>query len=88
MAIINPSAAVAFGFETTELFFKDGTSIKGIIASKPANEIVIKYPGGATQTIKWQNIRSMKKLDQSMMPTLHESMTKQELADCYHIYRH
>jgi putative membrane-bound dehydrogenase-like protein len=81
MAIINPSAAVAFGFETTELFFKDGTSIKGIIASKTANEIVIKYPGGATQTIKWQNIRSMKKLEQSMMPALHESMKKQELAD-------
>jgi putative membrane-bound dehydrogenase-like protein len=81
MAIINPSAAISFGFETTEILLKNGTSIKGIIAGRTAAEITIRFPGGAVQTIRQQNIKSVKKLEQSMMPALHESMTRQELAD-------
>jgi len=80
-AVINPSEGVSFGFETTELEMKDGTRHKGLEASKTDAGIELKYPGGTSEKFKTSDIRKMKKLPESMMPALHQSMSKQELAD-------
>jgi putative heme-binding domain-containing protein len=70
------------GFETWQIEMKDGTSILGIISSRTASEIEIKLPGGINQKILTSTIKTTKLLSESMMPEgMHESMTKQELAD-------
>jgi putative heme-binding domain-containing protein len=81
-AIINPSTGISFGYETWQIDMKDGSSLLGIISSKTATEIELKFPGGINQKIFTKNIKSMKIMAESMMPEgLHETMTRQELAD-------
>ena len=81
-AIINPSTGISFGYETWQIDMKDGSSPLGIISSKTATEIELKFPGGINQKIFTKNIKSMKIMVESMMPEgLHETMTRQELAD-------
>ena len=81
-AIMRPSAGISFGFETWQIEMKDGTSIFGIISSKTGSEIEIKLPGGINQKILTSTIKTTKLLSESMMPEgIHETMTKQELAD-------
>ena len=80
-AITNPSKSIGFGYETSEIKMKDGTTIQGIIASKTENQIDVKLPGGIVQNIKRSDVKSVNTLSRSMMPDLHEGMSKQELAD-------
>ncbi|MEJ7692670.1 c-type cytochrome, partial [Daejeonella sp.] len=81
-AIVRPSAGISFGYETWQIDMKDGSTLTGIIASRTENEVEMKYPGGAIQKIKTNDVKSTRKLTESTMPEgLHESLTKQELAD-------
>jgi putative heme-binding domain-containing protein len=81
-AIVQPSAGISFGFESWQLNMKDGSVLTGIIASKTETDIDLKYPAGIKQRIKTSNVKSKKELAESMMPSgLHETMSKQELAD-------
>ena len=81
-AIINPSAGISFGFETWQIDLKDGSSLMGIISSRTKTEIELKFPGGLNQKIYTNTIKTIKVMPESMMPEgLHETMTKQEMAD-------
>jgi putative membrane-bound dehydrogenase-like protein len=80
-AITNPSKGIGFGFETSEITMKDGSKMEGIISSKTENDIDLKLPGGTVQKLKRSDVKSTVTLPTSMMPDLHETMTKQELAD-------
>jgi len=81
-AIIHPSAGINFGFETYQIDMKDGSSLMGIITSRTETEIELKFPGGITQRINKNNIKTIISIAESLMPEgLHENMTKQELAD-------
>jgi len=81
-AIINPSAGISFGYESWQIEMKDGSSLIGIISSRTPAEIELKFPGGVSQKIFTSNIKTTRILPESMMPEgLHETMTKQELAD-------
>ena len=61
---------------------KDGSKLTGIIASKTESDIDLKLPGGNKQAIKASDVKSMKKLSESMMPDgLDQAMTSQEMAD-------
>ena len=81
-AIMNPSAGVSFGFETWQIDMKDGSSLMGIISSRTKTEIELKFPGGINQKIYTNNIKTIKAMTESLMPEgLHETMTKQEMAD-------
>ncbi|MBB3839811.1 putative membrane-bound dehydrogenase-like protein [Runella defluvii] len=82
MAIFYPSAGVSFGYEGYEVKFKDGSTTVGIVASKTETDLLLKFPGGTTQSYKMSQVVSMKKLDESLMTAgLHESMSQQELVD-------
>ena len=82
MAIFYPSAGVSFGFEGYEVKFKDGSTTVGIVASKTETDLLLKFPGGTTQSYKMSQVVSMKKLDESLMTAgLHESMSQPELVD-------
>lgn len=80
-AIVNPSAGISFGFENWEITLKDGNMMMGIISSKSESEIELKSPGGKSEKIRIDQIRSQKKLNESIMPALHQAMSKQDLAD-------
>ena len=81
-AIINPSAGISFGFESWQIEMKDGSILMGIISSRTPTEIELKSPGGTNQKIFTNNIKTIRIMSESMMPEgLHETMTKQELAD-------
>ena len=80
-AIVRPSSGISFGYETWQIDMKDGSNLMGIIASRTETDIELKYPGGATQKIKTNDVKTIKKLPESMMPKADETLTKQELAD-------
>ena len=82
MAIFYPSAGVSFGYEGYEVKFKDGSTTIGIVASKTETDLLMKFPGGTTQSYKMSQVVSMKKLDESLMTAgLHETMGQQDLVD-------
>lgn len=82
MAIFYPSAGVSFGYEGYEVKFKDGSTIAGIVASKTETDLLMKFPGGTSQSYKMSQVVSMKKMDESLMtPGLHEVMSSPELVD-------
>lgn len=81
-AIINPSAGISFGFESWQIELKDGSMLVGVISSRTATEIELKFPGGTNQKIFTNNIKTIRMMSESMMPEgLHETMSRQELAD-------
>lgn len=80
-AIMNPSAGVSFGYETTELQMKDGNTLTGLVASKTEDEISLKMPGGTINKVNRSDVKLMKQSTESMMPALHETMPKQDLSD-------
>ncbi len=82
VSILHPDAGISFGYEGYEIKMKDGSVNMGIIASQTENDIDLKMPGGSALKLKRKDVASMKKMDNSMMPTgLHENMTDQQLAD-------
>jgi len=82
MAIFYPSAGVSFGYEGYEVKFKDGSTIAGIVASKTETDLLMKFPGGTSQSYKMSQVVSMKKMDESLMTAgLHEVMSSPELVD-------
>jgi putative membrane-bound dehydrogenase-like protein len=81
-SILNPSSGIAFGYEGWEVVMKDGSKLSGILASKTETDVELKLPAGNKQSIKTIDVKSMKKLKESMMPDgLEQAMTTQELAD-------
>ncbi len=65
MAIFYPSAGISFGYEGWEVKMKDGSSVTGIVASKTETDLIMKFPGGATQEYKMANVKSMKQCSMS-----------------------
>ncbi len=80
LAIYYPSAGISFGYEGWEVKFKDGSSVTGIVSSKTETDLIMKFPGGSSQEYKMANVKSMKQLDESMMPAgLQDAMSTEEL---------
>jgi putative membrane-bound dehydrogenase-like protein len=82
LAILHPDAGVSFGYEGWEITFKDGSTMSGIIASRTETDLQLKFPGGVVQNYKMADVKAMKKMDASMMPSgLQDNMTTPELTD-------
>lgn len=81
-AIINPNAGISMGFETSELKFRKGGEIVGIVRSMTEDDIVLSLPGGAMQRIPKADIKSTKTLPTSLMPSgLNQALSQQDLVD-------
>jgi putative membrane-bound dehydrogenase-like protein len=65
-SIINPSAEIAHGYEGNELVTKDGLTIDGIVLSS-GDPVIVTSMGGQTQTVPKKLLKSMNKLDRSLM---------------------
>jgi len=60
---------------------KDGSVKSGIVASKTETDLQLNYPGGGKEALKMADVKSIKRLKESLMPAgLYQTMTAQELA--------
>jgi putative membrane-bound dehydrogenase-like protein len=81
-AIINPSAAIVFGYEPWLVNTTDGESVYGFLISQNKQTIVVKDISGQKHIIPLNKIKSKQKQDQSLMPDpINNGLTEQDLAD-------
>lgn len=79
-SILEPSAAISFGFEGFELTLKDGSFRIGIVASETDDVIIVRVPGGTDIPVEKSHISDRKPLKHSLMPeNLHLTMSEEEL---------
>jgi putative heme-binding domain-containing protein len=81
-AIINPSAAIVFGYEAWLVNTTDGSSLYGFLLSENKQQIVLRDIGGEKHVVPLQKIKSRRKMEKSLMPDpASNGMSEQELAD-------
>jgi putative heme-binding domain-containing protein len=81
-AIVNPSAAIVFGYEPWLVNTKDGESLYGFLISENQHSLVIKDIAGQKHSIDVKKIASKKKQQKSLMPDpARNGLTEQNLAD-------
>ena len=81
-AIINPSAAIVFGYEATLINTKDGSSFYGFVIAESKETIVIKDIAGQRHSLAVSNISSKEKQRKSIMPGPEDNkLSEQQLAD-------
>ena len=81
-AIINPSAAIVFGYEPWLVNTKDGASVFGLLVSENKQSVVVKDISGNKHIIPVSSIHSKTKQKQSLMPDpVSNGLTQQNLAD-------
>ena len=81
-AIINPSAAIVFGYEPWLINTKDGASFYGFLISENKQTIVIRDIAGQKHIIEVIKIASKKKQNKSLMPDpVSNGLTEKNLAD-------
>jgi putative membrane-bound dehydrogenase-like protein len=80
-AIVNPSAAIVFGYEPWVITMKDGTVVSGFMLSQ-GNTMVIKDLSGKQHVLDVQKIKEKKQLANSIMPDPSGlALSKSDLAD-------
>ena len=80
-SMINPSSAIAFGFEGTSVKTKDGKMISGFVISD-SDPLIIKDMAGNQLSVDLKNISERNNMKQSMMPSVKNlGMSAQDLVD-------
>ncbi|WP_214226368.1 PVC-type heme-binding CxxCH protein [Pedobacter sp. B4-66] len=80
-AIINPSAAIVFGYEPWVVTMKDETVVSGFMLSQ-GNTLVIKDLAGNQHVLDVQKVKEKKQLTTSIMPDPRGlALSKNDLAD-------
>jgi putative heme-binding domain-containing protein len=81
-AIINPSAAIVFGYEPWRVNTKEGTSVYGFLLSENKQNLVLKDIAGQKHVLPVSKIASKEKQQQSLMPDpVTNGLSEQNLAD-------
>jgi putative membrane-bound dehydrogenase-like protein len=81
-AIVNPSAAIVFGYEPWLVNTVEGESVFGFLVSENKQSIIIKDISGVQHVIAQSKISSKKKQQKSLMPEpITTGITEQNLAD-------
>ena len=81
-AIINPSAAIVFGYEPWLVNTKDGESVFGFLISENKQSVVVKDIAGSKHVIAQNNISSKTKQQKSLMPEPASSgLSEKDIAD-------
>ncbi|WP_461088512.1 PVC-type heme-binding CxxCH protein [Spirosoma gilvum] len=80
-AVLYPDEGINYGYETYLIHTRDGGQLMGLLGSESNDEIVLKLPGGVTQTLRKTDILSRTNTGRSMMPPFGEVLSKQQLVD-------
>jgi putative heme-binding domain-containing protein len=82
LAILDPSAGIAFGYEGWSIRTNDGQQIVGMITSETDDELVMKQIGGIQRRVPKSTIADRKRMDSSLMPQgLERTMTETDLSN-------
>jgi putative membrane-bound dehydrogenase-like protein len=80
--ILDPSLSILAGYELWQIELNSGEALQGIISTETATAITLKNNGKLDRTINRQDIKSLKSLPISAMPTgLEKNITKEEMAN-------
>ncbi len=80
--ILDPNISISAGYDLWNVELKNGESLQGIIASETDAAITLRNNGKPEKTINRQDIKEIRSLDISAMPTgLEKKISKQEMAD-------
>ena len=80
-SLINPSNAIAFGFEGTTISTKDNKIIKGFLISD-SDPLIIKDLAGNQTSVKLSNVKRRRVDKNSIMPSVKNlNLTAQEVVD-------
>lgn len=81
-AILDPNAAISFGFEGFEVKTTKGDTYVGMIAAETDDELSLKVPGGVIVKTAKSEVASKTKLPISLMaPGLASTLSEQEFVD-------
>jgi putative heme-binding domain-containing protein len=82
LAILDPSAGIAFGYEGWSVRTNDGQQLVGMITSETDDEVVMKQIGGIQRRVPKNTIVERKRMDASLMPQgLERTMTETDLTN-------
>ena len=80
-AMLNPSAAIAFGFETTLITTRDGEALSGFLLGD-GETVILKDAAGKQHAIDADRIASRRKLNRSLMPSVANlGLSAEQIAD-------
>ena len=80
--ILSPNLSISSGYDLWAVELKNGESVQGIISSETATTIALKNANLAVKTINRSDIKSLKALNMSSMPTgLDKKIDQQQMAD-------
>lgn len=80
--ILDPNISISSGYDLWNVELKNGESHQGIISSETNTAITIRNNGKLEKTINRQDIKEIKSLEISAMPSgLEKKINKQEMAD-------
>ena len=80
-SIVNPSAAIAFGYETVLIETTDGRSLSGFVVGD-SDTVIIKDIAGQQHQVAKDEIKTRQTMDQSIMPAgTGLGLSAQDLAD-------
>ncbi|MCW3112833.1 MAG: repeat protein [Segetibacter sp.] len=80
--ILAPNMSISSGFDLWAVELKDGSSFQGIISTETPTAITLKNAGNEIRTIKRSEVKSLKALNMSSMPTgLEKQINHQQMAD-------
>ncbi len=80
--ILAPNLSISSGFDLWAVELKDGGSFQGIISAETPAAITVKNAGREEKAIRRADIKSLKALNMSSMPTgLEKQINQQQMAD-------
>ena len=81
-AILNPSASISFGYQTSAIATTDGRVLSGLVVHQSPEELVLKTAEGQRVTIPAGDVEERKEVNKSVMPDgLATTMSSGELVD-------
>lgn len=80
--ILNPNLSIADGYDLWEVELQNGETHQGLISSETPTAINLRNAGGMDKNIARSDIKSIRVLDMSAMPSgLEQSISIEEMAD-------
>jgi putative membrane-bound dehydrogenase-like protein len=80
--IANPDAEVAPAYTGYTVSLRSGLSLTGLVTGETSDNVTLRMPGGASETIRRSDVSSLSPLPGSIMPAgLLDALTAQQVAD-------
>lgn len=80
--ILLPNLSIADGYDLWSVEMQNGENLQGLIASETPTAILLRFAGGQERSLARQDIRSLKVMEMSGMPSgLENNINTQEMAD-------